>query len=198
MTPTGGPTVDSTPGGSERFIEEGAKSYVQATIAMKEFARIVQDACEKAALDRLDDINRVMGTKLSDDDLHRFPRGGRLVDPTDPWLCVYFSVGDIGYLNLGLYWQPLKDGGYKLHGVATFHILDKKLFERARERFKGLKNSRISTFPFGDQSGYLTLLEPIPAGQAASFLQMVDSVLSSFLEDWERIGGLSGLTSPSP
>jgi hypothetical protein len=197
VTKASSPTVAPTSGGSGKFIEEGAASYVQATIAIKEFARIVHEECEKVALDFLDDINRVMGTRLSEDDLDQC-RKGKLLDPRDPWLCVYFSIKDIGWIYLGLYWQSVGEGGYKLHGAAMIWFRDKKLFECAREKFKGVEDSRIELFPYGEEDDCLTVSESIPIEQAASFPHTLHSVLSGFLEAWESIGGLDGLKPPAP
>jgi hypothetical protein len=197
VTTTISPTAAPTLGGSEKFIEEGAVSYVQATIAISEFARIVQEECEKLALKRLDDIKRIMGTEITEDSLRNDPVSGKMLDPSDPWLCTWFPVKDARYVCFGLYWQPLREGGYKLHAVALIEFSDRRLYERARDKFRGAKDSRIGAFPYKDQDRCLTLLEPIPGGQAASFPLIVDSVLSGFLEEWESIGGLEGLKSPA-
>lgn len=195
MTTTGSPTTAPTPVGREMFIKEGAVSYVKATIAMKEFARIVQVECEEVALNLLYDINFKMGTELTEESLSPYPQAGKLVDPNDPWLCVRFSVKDFGYMYLGLYWELLRDGSYELHAVATFEFSKKELYECARDKFQGV-SSMIDGFPYGAAGNCLTLSEPIPTEQAASFPLIVDEVFSRFLEEWKRIGGLNGLKSP--
>ena len=198
MTTSSGLTTARTPDGSEKFIEEGAVSYVQATIAIKEFARVIQEECEKIAVGRLDEINRSMGTTLSEEDLRYWPRKGRLLDPNVPWLCIWFTLKDIGALNLGFYWQSLPDGTYRLHAVAGLQFDEQRLFQGAREKSRGLKNSKFRAFPDGIQGNHLTISEPIPAEQTALFPKSIDSVLTGFLEECERIGGLQALKESRP
>jgi hypothetical protein len=193
MTTTSSVATAPQPSGRERLIQEGAASYVKAIIALKEFKRIVQDGCEQLALKHLNDINRIMGVKVSEDDLHHFPRTGSLSDPQDPWLCMYFTLKDVAYLNVGLYWQSLSDAGYQLHAIAALHILDEKLYQKAREKFEGLIKTRDLSFPYRKQARFITLSEPIGTEEVALFPKSVDSVLTGFLEEWEQIGGLEGL-----
>jgi hypothetical protein len=161
------------PDGSEKLIQAGAVSYIQATIAMNEFQRIVQDECEKLALERLDDINRIMGTNFTDDDLHHWPQKGKLLNTQDPLLSQYFNLKDIGYIYIGLYWE-------------------------ARRKFDEKRDLKLKSFPYKDKDKIIALSEAISDEEAASFPEKVQSVLEGFLGGWEKIGGLKKLMEDQP
>ena len=56
--------IPRVPVGSEKLIQEGAVSYVQATIAMNQFKKIVLDVCEDLAKGHLEGINKKWGLIL--------------------------------------------------------------------------------------------------------------------------------------
>jgi hypothetical protein len=188
-------TTATTSSGREKLIQEGAASFVQATIAMKEFVRIVQDECESLALRNLNEINRVMGTELSEEDLRR-ARKGSFLDPNDPWLYVYLALGDDRYISIGLYWESVSGGGYQLHAITTFSVsaAERGLCQRALERFRKLRKPTLGTFPYRGEDRHITLHKPIPAEEAALFPRSIEFVLTGFLEEWEKIGGLKGVS----
>ena len=194
MTTPSDPIRHRVPVGSEKLIQEGAVSYVQATIALNEFKRIVQEECEKLALGHhLDDINRIMGTDLTEEDLHYYPRRGRLPDTQDPWLCVSLALKDVGKIFIGLFWESLQDGSYQLHAITAFEFSDQKLFQKARQKFDEKRNLKFRSFPYKDKDPYITLSEAIPAEQATSFPEKLETVLEGFLQGWEKMGGLKNL-----
>jgi len=186
------------PAGSEKLIQEGAKSYVQATIAMNQFKEIVQGVCEKLALGRIDEINRILGTNLTEEDLHHWPHKGKPLNPDDPWLSMYFTLKDVGYIYLGLYWKSIQDGKYQLHAITAFEIWDQKLFEKARQKFHEKRDLKFNSFPYKDKNRYITLSEAISDEEATTFPEKVQSVLEGFLGGWEKIGGLKKLMEDQP
>lgn len=188
---TGGPTKAHIQAAKEKLIQEGAASYVQATIAMNEFKRIVQDHCGELALERLGDINRIMGTNLTEDDLHHWPKKGKPLDPEWPLLCMYFTIKDVGDLHVGLYWTSLPSGDYQLHAFASLEFLKQELFQKALERFKKVGSPKLQSFPGWDLD--LCFSELISVEEAGAFPEKLDSVLAGFLEGWGQIDGQKGL-----
>jgi hypothetical protein len=193
MTTPIDPIRARVPVGSEKLIQEGAASYVQATIAMNEFKQIVWEECKKLAIGHLEDINRVMGTNVSEDDLRPWPQKGKSLDSQDPWLCEYVTLKHGLAIDIGLYWESLKGGGYRLHAVAAFEFWDQALFQEARQKVDENKDLKFGRFPYGDQDRFISLSEAIPEEQATSFPEKLQNVLDAFLVGWERIGGLKNL-----
>ena len=155
MTSSSDPTRVRVPDGSEKLIQEGAKSYVQATIAMNQFKEIVLDVCEEVAKSRLEDINMIMGTDFSEDDpTPPWPRKGKSLNPQDPWVCVLFCAKPAVEINIGLYWKSL-DGRFQLHAVTAFQFWDKALFQKARQKVDENKDLKFGSFPYGDQDRFM-------------------------------------------
>jgi hypothetical protein len=115
------------------------------------------------------------------------------LDPNDPWLYVYLALGDDRYISIGLYWESVSGGGYQLHAITSFSA-QRRLCQRALERFRKLGKPTLGTFPYRDGDRYITLHKPIPAEEVPLFPRSIESVLTGFLEEWEKIGGLKGVS----
>jgi hypothetical protein len=182
--------IPRVPAGSEKLIQEGAVSYVQATIALNQFRGSVLDVCEELAKGRLEDINKIVGTNFSEDDLRPWPQKGKSLDSQDPWVCVYVTLRHVVSIDIGLYWESLKGGGYRLHAVTAFEFWDQALFQEARQKVDENKDVKFGSFPYGDQDRFISLSEAIPEEQATSFPEKLQNVLDAFLVGWEKVGGL--------
>jgi hypothetical protein len=184
--------IPRVPVGSEKLIQEGAVSYVQATIAMNQFKKIVLDVCEDLAKGHLEGINKMMGTNFTEEDVRHYPQKGKLLDTEDPWMYVSFNLNDVVYFSIGLYWKP-QDGSYQLHAITTIWFSDQKLFQKARQKFDERRDLKFTSFPYKDKDKYITLSEAIPEGQTTAFPEKLQTVLEEFLQGWEKIGGLKNL-----
>lgn len=193
MTTPSDLTRPRLPVGSEKLIRAGAASYVQATIAMMQFKEIVLGVCKKLALDRLRDINRIMGTKLTEANLYHNPQRGKLVDPQDPWIYVGFTLKDGASIDIGLYWESRQNDKYQLHAIVDFKFSDQELFQEARRKFDEKRDLKLTTFPYEEEYPQLTLSEAITDEQATVFPETLQTVFERFLVGWEKIGGLKSL-----
>ena len=117
------------------------------------------------------------------------------MDPNDPWLYVYFGLGNERYLSVGLYWESVSGGGYQLHAITAFSVraAERRLCQRALERSRKLSKPTLGTFPYGGEDRYITMHKPIPPEEAALFPRSIESVLTDFLVEIEKTGGLKGV-----
>jgi hypothetical protein len=181
--------------GSDRLIEAGAFSYVEALNALAEFRLKVQEKCTGALEGHLPDLSSAIGKSFSPQDIHRWPRDpvGYGLGTSWPWLYAGLTLAEAEeiYFGLGLYWDYQSRDTLTLVAMGTLEIDRRSLFAKTVDALGKRPELGLEKFPSGNR--FFSLLEPIPQDDPLSFQMKLGGIATKWVGIWNKLGGLSGL-----
>jgi hypothetical protein len=187
--------------GREKLIRDGAPRYLQAVVGLREFQRVIQEACKKIVTDRLEDIASATKLSLQEEMIFEYPKLGRQTERTgwdgkSAWLAAVIPLKDVGEMYVGLFWEYRKGPDPVLLAIATLSLNNRNLFDRAWRKFGKRKDGTFHNYPWENHE--VSVYETVSLDQAPSFPDRLEAILGVWLRAWSDAGGASGLVSDIP
>jgi len=178
----------------EKLIQEGAASYPEAVIALREFQRVVQEKCEEVVANRLSDLSNATGVKFEENQIWKYPRPGQHTlstwDGTSVWLYAGLTLADIGYMYFGACWVYKQSGERELNAAAIVGFRKRDQYAKALAQFKKTNGPEIQVYA---QLREISFFDPIPLKEASSLPERLDGLIDKLLEAWRQAGGVKAI-----
>jgi len=173
---------DHRPDAEREFLITGARTYLDADDAMKEFRRLIQEQSRTVVCDRLAEINRVCGANWSTDDLGLYSERPAGYD------CCQFGqqlpVEELGGLYFCL--KLSREGENKLcHAVAFLYRRNKSL---AASLWGCFKEGAFATASVGPWN--LFFARHVSEENIPEFREYLNQAITDFIAFIENSGGL--------